>query len=114
MQMPTDELSATFSALADPTRRAILARLAEGDATVTELAKPFSVTLPAVSRHLKVLEGAGLIARNRSAQFRLSRLQPEPLAQATDWLETRRATWEARIGRLDAHLRKIQKGSRHA
>jgi DNA-binding transcriptional ArsR family regulator len=83
--MPTDQLSVTFAALADPTRRAILARLAEGEATVNELAEPFSVSLPAVSRHLKVLEGAGLIARNRSAQFRPSRLRPEPLAQATDW-----------------------------
>jgi DNA-binding transcriptional ArsR family regulator len=112
--MPTDQLSVTFAALADPTRRAILARLAEGEATVNELAEPFSVTLPAISRHLKVLEGAGLIARNRSAQFRPSRLRPEPLVQATDWLETRRETWEARVDRLDAHLKEIQKGSKHA
>jgi DNA-binding transcriptional ArsR family regulator len=112
--MPTDQLSVTFAALADPTRRAILARLAEGEATVNELAEPFSVTLPAISRHLKVLEGAGLIARNRSAQFRPSRLRPDPLVQATDWLETRRETWEARVDRLDAHLKEIQKGSKHA
>jgi DNA-binding transcriptional ArsR family regulator len=112
--MPTDQLSVTFAALADPTRRAILARLAEGEATVNELAEPFSVTLPAISRHLKVLEGAGLIARNRSAQFRPSRLRPESLAQATDWLESRRETWEARIDRLDAHLKEIQKGSKNA
>jgi DNA-binding transcriptional ArsR family regulator len=112
--MPTDQLSVTFAALADPTRRAILARLAEGEATVNELAEPFSVTLPAISRHLKVLEGAGLIARNRAAQFRPSRLRPEPLVQATDWLETRRETWEARVDRLDAHLKEIQKGSKHA
>jgi DNA-binding transcriptional ArsR family regulator len=112
--MPTDQLSVTFAALADPTRRAILARLAEGEATVNELAEPFSVTLPAISRHLKVLEGAGLIARSRSAQFRPSRLRPEPLVQATDWLETRRETWEARVDRLDAHLKEIQKGSKHA
>jgi DNA-binding transcriptional ArsR family regulator len=112
--MPTDQLSVTFAALADPTRRAILARLAEGEATVNELAEPFSVTLPAVSRHLKVLERAGLIARNRSAQFRPSRLRPEPLVQATDWLERRRETWEARIDRLDAHLKEIQKGPRNA
>lgn len=112
--MPTDQLSVTFAALADPTRRAILARLAEGEATVNELAEPFSVTLPAISRHLKVLEAAGLIARNRSAQFRPSTLQPEPLVQATDWLKTRRETWEARIDRLDAHIKQIQKGSRNA
>jgi DNA-binding transcriptional ArsR family regulator len=112
--MPTDQLSVTFAALADPTRRAILARLAEGEATVNELAEPFSVTLPAVSRHLKVLEGAGLIARNRSAQFRPSRLRPEPLAQATGWMETCRETWEARIDRLDAHLNEIQKGPTNA
>jgi DNA-binding transcriptional ArsR family regulator len=112
--MPTDQLSATFAALADPTRRAILARLAEGEATVTELAEPFSVTLPAISRHLKVLEGAGLIARNRSAQFRPSRLQPEPLAEATDWVETCRETWEARMDRLEAHLKQVQKGPRNA
>jgi DNA-binding transcriptional ArsR family regulator len=112
--MPTDQLSMTFAALADPTRRAILARLAQGEATVNELAEPFSVTLPAVSRHLKVLEGAGLIARNRSAQFRPSTLRPEPFAQATDWMETCRVTWEARMDRLDAHLKEIQKGSKNA
>ncbi|MFL5894687.1 MAG: ArsR/SmtB family transcription factor [Thermoleophilaceae bacterium] len=112
--MPTDQLSATFAALADPTRRAILARLAEGEATVNELAAPFSVTLPAISRHLKMLERAGLIARNRSAQFRPSSLRPEPLAQATDWMETCRETWEARVDRLDAHLKEIQKGTRNA
>jgi DNA-binding transcriptional ArsR family regulator len=112
--MPTDQLSMTFAALADPTRRAILARLAEGEATVNELAEPFSVTLPAISRHLKVLEGAGLIARNRSAQFRPSRLRPEPLAQATDWMDTTRQTWEARLDRLDAHLKEIQKGPSNA
>src|SRR4051794_4620218 len=113
--MPTDQLSATFAALADPTRRAILARLSEGEATVNELAEPFSVTLPAVSRHLKVLEGAGLITRNRSAQFRPSRLRPEPLAQATDWMETCRETWEARLDRLDAHLKdQLKKGSTDA
>ena len=108
--MPTDQLSATFAALADPTRRAILARLAEGDATVTELAQPFRVSLPAISRHLKVLERAGLILRNRSAQFRPSSLRAEPLEQATAWMETYRAVWESRIDRLDDHLREIQKG----
>jgi DNA-binding transcriptional ArsR family regulator len=112
--MPTDQLSVTFAALADPTRRAILARLAEGEATVTELAEPFSVTLPAISRHLKVLEHAGLIVRNRAAQFRPSALRPEPLADATDWMETCRATWEARIDRLDAHLKEIQRGPKNA
>ncbi|MFL5840807.1 MAG: ArsR/SmtB family transcription factor, partial [Thermoleophilaceae bacterium] len=101
--MPTDQLSLTFAALADPTRRAILARLAEGEATVNQLAEPFAVSLPAVSRHLKVLEGAGLIARNRSAQFRPSRLRTDRLAEATDWMETCRETWEARMDRLDAH-----------
>src|SRR5439155_18301139 len=110
--MPTDQLSATFAALADPTRRAILARLAEGDATVTELAKPFRVSLPAISRHLKVLEGAGLIARNRSAQFRPTSLRPEPLDAATAWMETHRVIWESRIDRLDQHLKAIQKGRR--
>ena len=108
--MPTDQLSDTFAALADPTRRAILARLAEGDATVNELAAPFSVSLPAISRHLKVLERAGLIARGRSAQSRPSSLRVEPLERATDWRETRRATWERRMDRLDRHLDEIRKG----
>jgi DNA-binding transcriptional ArsR family regulator len=110
MPTQTDELSVTFAALADPTRRAILARLAEGEATVTELAKPFPMTLPAVSRHLKVLEQAGLIARDRSAQFRPSRLQTEPLAEATAWMDKYRAMWEGRAARLDEHLKTIQKG----
>jgi DNA-binding transcriptional ArsR family regulator len=108
--MPTDQLSATFAALSDPTRRAILARLAEGDATVTELAEPFAVSLPAISRHLKVLERAGLIARNRAAQSRPSSLRAEPLEQATAWIEAHTAIWESRIDRLDQHLRDIQKG----
>lgn len=108
--MGTDQLSATFAALADPTRRAILARLAEGDATVTELAKPFAITLPAISRHLKVLERAGLISRNRSAQSRPSSLRAEPLREATAWMETYTEMWESRMDRLDEHLRKIQKG----
>jgi DNA-binding transcriptional ArsR family regulator len=107
--MPTDHLSNTFAALADPTRRAILGRLAEGDATVTELAAPFSLSQPAISRHLKVLERAGLIARSRSAQARPSSLRVERLTQATDWIETRRATWERRMDRLDRHLEEIQK-----
>jgi DNA-binding transcriptional ArsR family regulator len=108
--MPADQLSATFAALADPTRRAILARLANGDATVTELAKPFSVSLPAISRHLKVLERAGLISRNRSAQFRPSSLRAEPLQKAELWVETCREIWEQRMDRLEEHLRAIQKG----
>jgi DNA-binding transcriptional ArsR family regulator len=110
--MPTDQLSDTFAALADPTRRAILARLAEGDATVKELAAPFSVSLPAISRHLKVLERAGLIARGRSAQARPSSLRLEPLDQATEWMESRRTTWESRMDRLDKHLQEIQRGLR--
>jgi DNA-binding transcriptional ArsR family regulator len=105
-----DQLSATFFALADPTRRAILARLAEGDATVGELAKPFPMSLPSISRHLKVLERAGLIARNRSAQWRPSSLRPEPLHQATTWMETYREIWESRMDRLDKHLQQTQKG----
>jgi DNA-binding transcriptional ArsR family regulator len=109
--MPTDQLTATFAALADPTRRAILARLAEGDATVTQLAEPFPLTLPAISRHLKVLESARLISRDRSAQFRPSRLRTQPLEEATAWMDTYREMWESRIGRLDEHLRAIQKGN---
>jgi DNA-binding transcriptional ArsR family regulator len=108
--MPTDQLSATFAALADPTRRAILARLAEGEATVSELADPFPVSLPAISRHLKVLERAGLISRGRSAQFRPSSLRAEPLQAANAWMERYRAMWEGRMDRLDEHLKEIQKG----
>jgi len=104
--MPTDQLSLTFAALADPTRRSILARLAEGEATVNELASPFTMSLPAISRHLKVLERAGLIVRSREAQWRPSRLQAEPLDDAIVWMQARKHTWEARIDRLDAHLRR--------
>jgi DNA-binding transcriptional ArsR family regulator len=104
--MPTDQLSLTFSALADPTRREIFARLAEGEATVNELAEPFAVSLPAISRHLKVLERAGLIARSREAQWRPSRMQAEPLDEAMAWMGERKRTWEQRIDRLDAHLRR--------
>ena len=103
--MQTDQLDLTFAALADPTRRAILVRLAEGEATVNELAAPFSVSLPAISRHLKVLEHAGLIERGREAQARPSRLRAEPLDDAVQWMERRKRTWEARMDRLDAHLR---------
>ena len=102
----TDQLSTTFAALADPTRRAILARLAQGEATVSELAEPFPMSLPAVSRHLKVLENAGLVARGREAQWRPTSLRPEPLKEATDWLETYRVIWEGRLERLDNHLKK--------
>ncbi|MCW5623891.1 MAG: helix-turn-helix transcriptional regulator [Burkholderiales bacterium] len=104
--MPTDPLSATFAALADPTRRAILARLASGDATVTELAEPFEMTMPAVTKHLKVLERAGLITRSRDAQWRPCRLEAMPLHQASDWIERYRRFWEQRFDRLDAFLKK--------
>ena len=103
--MLADQLSLTFAALADPTRRSILTRLADGEATVTELAEPFPMSLPAISRHLKVLERAGLIARSRDAQWRPSRLQADPLDDAVEWIESRKRTWEARMDRLDAHLR---------
>lgn len=101
-----DPLSTTFAALADPTRRAILTRLSEGEATVNELAAPFAISLPAISRHLKVLERAGLIARGRDAQWRPSRLQTGPLDDAAQWLGERKRVWESRMDRLDAHLRR--------
>jgi DNA-binding transcriptional ArsR family regulator len=110
--MTTEQLDSTFSALADPTRRAILARLANGEATVTELAQPFPVSLPAISKHLKVLERAGLIVRGREAQWRPCRLQPAPLEGAAEWLERYRQFWEGSFDRLDDHLRAIQKGRR--
>jgi DNA-binding transcriptional ArsR family regulator len=106
--MLTDPLSSTFSALADPTRRAILARLATGEATVTELAEPFAMSLPAVSKHLKVLERAGLIARGRQQQWRPCRLRPEPLKDAADWLEEYRRYWETSFDRLDDYLRELK------
>jgi DNA-binding transcriptional ArsR family regulator len=102
--MKTDQLTTTFAALADPTRRAILARLAEGEATVNELAEPFPMTLQAVSKHLKVLERAGLIARGRSAQLRPSRIQGAALKEAADWLADYRAYWDETFDRLDEHL----------
>ena len=108
--MTVDQLSTTFAALADPTRRAILARLAEGEATVNQLAEPFPMTLQAVSKHLKVLERAGLIARARNAQRRPSRLQGEALKDAADWLAEYRRFWEESFDRLEEHLREIQKG----
>lgn len=104
-----DQLSATFGALADPTRRAILARLSEGEASVQELAQPFAMTMPAISKHLKVLEGAGLIERGRKAQFRPCKLNVAPLKQAVDWMEEHRKEWEARFDRLDAYLQELQK-----
>ena len=110
--MAVDQLSSTFAALADPTRRAILERLADGEATVNELAEPFPVSLQAVSKHLKVLERAGLIARGRAAQWRPCRLEPAPLEGAADWLEHYRQFWEGSFDRLEHHLREIQKGRR--
>jgi DNA-binding transcriptional ArsR family regulator len=104
----SDPLSTTFGALADPTRRIILARLAQGEATVTELAEPFAMSLPAVSKHLKVLERAGLISRGRSAQWRPCRLAPEPLKEATDWLDAYRRFWSDSLDQLADHLRELQ------
>src|SRR5215212_7110322 len=106
--MSTDRLSATFSALADPTRRAILARLARGETSVSELAEPFDISLPAVSRHLKVLEGAGQIARGREAQWRPCRIEPQALKPVDDWLEEYRRLWEQRLDRLEDYLRTLQ------
>lgn len=106
--MTTDTLSLTFAALADPTRRAILARLAEGEATVKELAEPFNMSLPAISKHLKVLERAGLISRGRDAQWRPSRLQAGPLKEVADWVEQYRFMWEERFSRLDEYLKDLQ------
>jgi DNA-binding transcriptional ArsR family regulator len=107
--MATDQLSTTFAALADPTRRAILARLAAGEAPVTELAKPFAMSLPAISKHLKVLERAGLIARGREAQWRPCRLDAGPLEGAAEWLERYRTFWEQSLERLDEYLRELKK-----
>jgi DNA-binding transcriptional ArsR family regulator len=103
-----DPLSSTFAALADPTRRAILARLASGDRTVGELAEPFEMSMPAVSKHLKVLERAGLIARGRDGQYRPCRLEPAPLKDVSIWLERYRRIWDERFDRLDAYLRDVQ------
>jgi DNA-binding transcriptional ArsR family regulator len=100
----------TLSALADPTRRAILARLSRGEASVKELAEPFAMTLPAVSKHLKVLERAGLISRGREAQWRPCRLEAEPLRDLADWLENYRRFWDESLDRLDAYLKKLQQG----
>lgn len=102
-----DQLSVTFAALADPTRRAILARLLEGEASVKELAAPFEISAPAITRHLKVLEGAGLISRSRTAQWRPARLEAEPLKAAAGWVEQYRRHWEARLDQLDAYLTEL-------
>ena len=104
----TDQLSTTFAALADPTRRAILARLASGQCSVTELAEPFAMSLPAVSKHLRVLENAGLISRGREAQWRPCRLEPARLREVADWTERYRAIWEGRLDRLGSYLQQMQ------
>jgi DNA-binding transcriptional ArsR family regulator len=116
--MAPDPLTATLSALADPTRRAIVARLALGEASVTELCKPFALSQPAISKHLKVLENAGVISRGRSAQFRPCRLEAAQLKGVADWIDEFSQLWEQRFDRLDAHLQTVQatrkKGKRHA
>ena len=106
--MPADRLSSTFSALADPTRRAILSRLALGETSVTELAEPFDMSLPAISKHLKVLERAGLIARGREAQWRPCRIEPDALKPVDTWLEDYRQLWNERLDRLDVYLQGLQ------
>ena len=106
--MPLDQLSDTFQALADPTRRAMLAKLTQGEASVQELAKPFHMSLPAISKHLKVLEKSGLIIRRSEAQKRLCKLQTKPIKDAVEWLEHHRKLWEERLDRLDEYLKEIQ------
>ncbi|MEH1833806.1 MAG: metalloregulator ArsR/SmtB family transcription factor [Nostoc sp.] len=106
--MSTDQLSVIFAALADPTRRAILAHLAKGEASVTELAKPFEMSLPAISKHLKVLERAGLITRSREAQWRPCQIEAQPLKDAADWIEQYRQFWEENLDRLDDYLHELQ------
>jgi DNA-binding transcriptional ArsR family regulator len=108
MRTQSDQLSSTFAALADPTRRAILARLARGEATVSELAAPFDLSLPAISKHLKVLQRAGLIEQGRQAQWRPCRLKPEPLRDVSDWIGQYRRYWEESFDRLDEYLRELQ------
>ncbi|MBI2685380.1 MAG: winged helix-turn-helix transcriptional regulator [Acidobacteria bacterium] len=112
--MRPDSLTTTFAALADPTRRAILARLASGEASVTELAQPFAISMPAISRHLKVLEHAGLIDRGREAQWRPCRLQAQPLKEAAGWMEHYRRLWDQRLDRLDAFLKEMDKAERRS
>lgn len=109
--MSLDPLSSTLSALADPTRRAMLARLSKGEATVNELAEPFAMSLPAISKHLKVLERAKLISRSRNAQWRPCKFEPEPLKKLDSWLEEYRELWESRLDRLEDYLREIQSHS---
>lgn len=106
--MASDSLSVTFAALADPTRRAILTYLAQGEASVTQLAQPFQISLPAISKHLKVLERAGLITRSREAQWRPCRLEAEPLKDAADWIEQYRQFWDDRLDRLEDYLHELQ------
>ena len=110
--MNTDHLSATFAALADPTRRAILARLASGECSVSELAEPFEMSMPAVSKHLRVLEQAGLISKRRDAQKRPCRIEAAPLKDVAEWAERYRHIWEKRLDRLDAYLQSLQKDSK--
>ncbi|HTK47307.1 MAG TPA: metalloregulator ArsR/SmtB family transcription factor [Gemmatimonadaceae bacterium] len=110
----TDRLSTTLAALADPTRRAILARLASGEATVNELAAPFEISLPAVSRHLKVLQTAGLVAQGREAQWRPCRITPAPLAEVADYVEEYRELWEQRLDRLEGYLARVQRTKKRA
>lgn len=107
--MQADQLSTTFAALADPTRRAILARLISGECSVTELAEPFAMSMPAVSKHLRVLERAGLIAQRRDAQWRRCRIEAGPLREVADWTEHYRHIWEERLDRLDTYLQQIKK-----
>jgi DNA-binding transcriptional ArsR family regulator len=107
--MQANNISMTFAALADPTRRAILAKLAKGEASVTELAEPFKMSMPAISKHLKVLERAGLIARAREAQYRPCRIEAAPLKQVAEWVESYREIWEQRFDRLDAYLQELKK-----
>ena len=109
----SDQLSLTFSALADPTRRAILARLVQGDATVNQLAEPFALRLPTVSKHLKVLQRAGLVAQGRKAQWRPCRLRAEPLKEAAEWVDRFRANWEERFEQLDTFLVELQQQEKH-
>jgi DNA-binding transcriptional ArsR family regulator len=113
LQATSDRLSSTFAALADPTRRAILARLALGQASVTELAAPFQMSMPAVSKHLKVLERAGLIARGRQAQWRPRRLDGEPLRDVAEWMEQYRSFWDESFDRLDEYLQEMKKEKKH-
>jgi DNA-binding transcriptional ArsR family regulator len=107
----TDRLSVIFGALADPTRRAILARLADGEATVNQLAEPFAMTLPAVSKHLKVLERAGLISRGQHAQWRPCKLEADSLREASEWVDAYRQFWESSYDKLDAHLKRMMRGA---